>query len=242
MENLMFSPAAGIAMSKWTTGLSSYTQSNCQVSLTSDGYRIYRPPNLTVADNGNTMYGGLKLINSSGSGVHIYNSSTDNIFNLIKGHKYRIMFHVKGKSSNPFSDFGWSNQMGWGGGGLNPTPSALSSHGISSNFNGEEDCFYEFTINDDIVKTCTTSYSYATQGNNYLSYNHFAVGFTYASTGTLGTDLYITNLRMYDITDGKNFQIFKTGIISTAGIIERDQNLTSLNKSGELLVNNFYEY
>jgi hypothetical protein len=55
--------------------------------------------------------------------------------------------------------------MGWGGGGLQPNPSNVSSCGIPANFNGETDCFYDFTINDDIVKTCTSTYSYATSGN-----------------------------------------------------------------------------
>lgn len=205
MSNLLWIPAQGIASAKWTTGLSSYTQSNCSVSLTPSGYHIYRPPNKNPTDHGNTMWGGLKLVNSSGSSVHVYNASTDNIFGLVKGHRYRIMFHVKGQSSNSFANLGWTNQMGWGGGGLNPSPYGVSSSGISSNFNGEKDCFYDFTINDDIVKTCTTTYSYATQGNQYLSYNHFMVGFGYSNTGTLGTDLYITNLRMYDLTNGEKF-------------------------------------
>lgn len=241
MSNLLFSPAQGIAAAKWTTGLSSYTQSNCQVTLTTSGYRIYRPPNKNPTNDGNTMWGGLKLLNSSGTQTHIYSAATDNIFELVKGHRYRIMFHVKGKSSNAFSTFGWFNQMGWGGGGLSPSPSA-TSHGIPANFNGEEDCFYEFTPNDDIVKTCTTTYSYATQGNQYLSYNHFGVGFQYTDTGSLGTDIYITNLRMYDITNGEKFQVFKTGIASATGFIERDQNLASINKGGEALGGQFYEY
>ena len=65
MSNLLYSPAQGIAAAKWTTGLSSYTQSNCSVSLTASGYRIYRPPDKNPTDHGNTMWGGLKLLNSN---------------------------------------------------------------------------------------------------------------------------------------------------------------------------------
>jgi len=49
--------------------------------------------------------------------------------------------------------------MGWGGGGLSPTPSNVTIKNISSNFNGETEVWYKFTINDDIVKTCTSAYS-----------------------------------------------------------------------------------
>lgn len=242
MSNLLFSPAQGIAAAKWTTGLNSYTQVNCSVSLTSSGYRIYRPPNKTVTGDGQNMWGGLKIINSSGTGTHEYNASTDNIFGLVKGHRYRITFHVKGQSSNTFGNYGWTNQMGWGGGGLSPSPSNISSLGIPSNFNGERDCFYDFTVNDDVVKTCSSTYSYATKDKKYLSYNHFMVGFGYTDTGSLGTDIYITQLRMYDLTNGEKFQILKTGIASATGFIERSDNLASIDKGGEALGFQVYEY
>lgn len=243
MSNLFFSPASGIASKTWTPGLKSYTQSNCQVTLTDNGYRIYRPPNLTVSANGNTMWGGLKLVNSSGSELHEYDSAVDNFFNLVKGHTYIIRFHVSGKSSNSPSggQWGWTNQMGWGGHGLAPTPSNVSSHIIGANFNGEDECFYKFTINDDIVKTCTSSYSYATEGKQYLSYNHFGFGFGYTDTGTMGTDIYITNLRMYDITNGEKTSVNKVGQLLTCEPIEVG-NIGSIQNGGDILGSSFYEY
>lgn len=240
MSNLFFSPASGIASKIWTTGLSNYIQSNCQITLTDNGYRIYRPPNLTVSADGKTMYGGLRLINSSGSEAHEYDSTIDNFFNLVQGHTYIIRFHVSGKSSNqPFS--GWINKMGQGGHGLAPSPSNVSSHFIGANFNGEDECFYKFTINDDIVKTCTSSYSYATEGKQYLSYNHFIFGFDYKDTGTLGTDIYITNLRMYDITNGEKTSINKVGQLLTCEPIEIG-NIGSIQNGGNILGTSFYEY
>ena len=44
---------------QFINGLSSYVQPNCQVTLTNDGYRIYRPPNVNPTNNGSTMWGGL---------------------------------------------------------------------------------------------------------------------------------------------------------------------------------------
>ena len=65
-------------------------------------------------------------------------------------------------------------------------------------------------------------------GNTYLSYNHFGVGFDYRSTGALGTDLYIRNFQMYDITDDivkgiglESKGSFNTDNISEVGITDR---------------------
>ena len=229
MENLLAIPETGIVTKTWTSGLSSYTQANCQVSLTDKGYRIYRPPNLTVANNGNTMWGGfvLKPFN------------IDSNF-LQKGHTYVLKFHVSGQSSNS-AEFYWSNQVGWGGGGLSPSPSNITSSSIPSNFNGEYDFFYKWTINDDIIKTCTSSYSSFVQGNQYISYRDFKWGFAYKNTGALGTDVYITDLRMYDITKASDTEIKKTGILETGSLEEITGNFR-IAKDYETMSNYFYEF
>lgn len=244
MENIFYKPNEAIEIKIFQNGLSSYTQKNCQVTLTDKGCRIYRPPNKTPSADGSTMWGGMRLINATTTSIsHTYNPEIDNYFKLIQGHTYIIRFHVTGQSSDAFATFDWTNQMGWGGGGLSPTPSDIEKHGIPTNFEGEEECFYKFTINDTISKTCTTTYSYATQGNTYLSYTHFGVGFAYTNTGALGTDLYITNLRMYDITNNeKNYSITKEGIILPAQVIEMPITQASIQNSGDLICNNFYEY
>ena len=238
--NLMWRPESARAAGKGLNsgeGLSAYTQSNCQVTCNSDGYKIYRPANLTVADNGNTMYGGLKIRNSTNGGIHIYNAAIDNIFNLQKGHTYIWIFTVNG-STEKAPSFQLTNNMGWGGGGLSPTPSNATSRGTGSNFNGTQECWYKFTINDDIVKTCTSSYSSFVQGNQYLSYMDFGFYFIYQSTGT-GTNLYISNIRLYDITNIQR-KLNKTGIANFTSFIEENYNNKILS-DGEFYGQEFIE-
>lgn len=90
--------------------------------------------------------------------------------------------------------------MGWGVGGVSPTPTLIASSGIPADFQGEKDCYYAFTINDDIVKTSNDARAGYDGSSQYLSYRHFTFGWTYSNTGALGTDIYLTNFRLYDIT------------------------------------------
>lgn len=215
-----------------TKGLSAYTQANCQVTLTDDGYRIYRTPNVNPTDNGSTMWGGLI--------IKPYNMENKDVF--IKGHTYILKFHIKGQTSNA-PDFGWSNLVGWGGGGLSPSPSDVKYSSTPSNFNGEMDFFYKWTINDDVRKVCTNSYSNFVAGNTYLSYDGFKFGFSYTDTGTMGTDLYITNLRMYDITSGyTNIDVKKNGIVLCNDCIEQDVNKLNMQNYGSILCEDIIEY
>ena len=228
MINMLQIPASGIILKQWTTGLSSYTQSNCSCTLTNKGYRIYRPPNKNPSNDGNTMWGGfvLKPFN------------IDSNF-LQKGHTYVLKFHISGQSSNS-AEFHWSNQVGWGGGGLSPNPSNVSSSSIPSNFNGEYDFVYKWTINDDVRKVCTSSYSGFVAGTEYVSYRDFKWGFNYTNTGALGTDIYITDLRMYDITNADDTEIKKSGILETGSFEEINGNFR-MTKDYETLANYFYE-
>ena len=228
MINMLQIPASGIVLKQWTTGLSSYTQSNCSCTLTDKGYRIYRPPNKNPSNDGNTMWGGfvLKPFN------------IDSNF-LQKGHTYILKFHISGQSSNS-AEFHWSNQVGWGGGGLSPNPSNVSSSSIPSNFNGECDFIYKWTINDDVRKVCTSSYSGFVAGTEYVSYRDFKWGFNYTDTGALGTDVYITDLRMYDITNASDTEIKKSGILETGSFEEINGNFR-IAKDYETLANYFYE-
>ena len=228
MINMLQIPASGIVLKQWTTGLSSYTQSNCSCTLTDKGYRIYRPPNKNPSNDGNTMWGGfvLKPFN------------IDSNF-LQKGHTYVLKFHISGQSYNS-AEFHWSNQVGWGGGGLSPNPSNVSSSSIPSNFNGECDFIYKWTINDDVRKVCTSSYSGFVAGTEYVSYRDFKWGFNYTDTGALGTDVYITDLRMYDITNASDTEIKKSGILETGSFEEINGNFR-IAKDYETLANYFYE-
>lgn len=228
MENLIYKTEENRLLKQFGNGLSRYIQDHCQVTLTDDGYRIYRTPNLVYSTAGSVMWGGL-VLNPVASGVCTF----------IKGHTYILTFHVKGKSSNGASDCGWSNQVGWGGGGLTPAPSNVESYNpVGSNFDGEGDFWYKWTMNDDLYKVCTSSYSGFVAGNTYLSYNGFKFGFGYWDTGSMGTDLYITNIRMYDITDNPSFEISKNGIIE-GQVIEGDS--IKIMKTKDLITNNFIE-
>ena len=187
---------------------------------------------MNPTDNGQTMWGGLVL--------KPFNIA-DNI--LQKSHRYVIMFHVKGRSSNNVVDVTWSNNVGWGGGGLTPTPVInRNTMNLPANFNGETDVLYDFTINDDIYKVCTSSYSSFVAGNTYLSYNGFKFGFEYTNTGAWGTDLYITNIRMYDITNyTSSINLAKSGTLSISALNEIDGN-ARINKYSEALSGGFIEY
>ena len=232
MNNLLELTEYSLRKRTWGYGLSSYTQSNCSCTLTNDGYRIYRTPNVNPTDNGSTMWGGLV--------IKPFNIA-DNI--LQKGHRYVLMFHVKGKSSNSVVDTYWSNNVGWGGGGLDPKPVInRNTMKLPANFNGETDVVYDFTINDDIYKVCTSSYSSFVAGNTYLSYNGFKFGFQYTNTGEWGTDLYITNIRMYDITNyTSSVNLAKSGILSISALNEID-GTARINKYSEALSGGFIEY
>lgn len=229
--NMLDAINTSITRKTLSNGLSSYTQANCSVTLTDNGYRIYRAPNLTTSANGNTMWGGFVI-----KPYDMYNRDV-----LVKGHTYIIKFNVKGKSSNT-AEIVWSNQIGWGGGGLSPQPSDVSYLTTPSNFNGEMECFYKWTINDDVWKTCTESYSGFVAGTSYLSYRDFKYGFGYASTGSLGTDLYITNIRMYDITEGELPVSITTSGVCQGTLIENNLNKVSFNRGNEVFASEFSEY
>ena len=187
---------------------------------------------MNPTDNGQTMWGGLV--------IKPFNIA-DNI--LQKSHRYVLMFHVKGKTSNSVSDVSWSNNVGWGGGGLTPNPVInRNTMKLPANFNGETDVLYDFTINDDIYKVCTSSYSSFVAGNTYLSYNGFKFGFQYTNTGEWGTDLYITNIRMHDITNyTSRVNLTKSGILSISALNEIDGN-ARINRYSEALSGGFIEY
>lgn len=59
--NMAYNAQVGIATKTFIAPLASYTQANCQVTLTDTGYRIYRLPNKTTSNDGNTMWGGFVL-------------------------------------------------------------------------------------------------------------------------------------------------------------------------------------
>lgn len=216
-------------------GLWYYTQTHCQVNLTDEGYRIYRTPNLTYPGDGTVMWGGL-----------VIRLLAVNPMALKKGRTYIIVFDVKGKSSYAASDVGVYNNTGWGGGGLIPSPSNVTiQNPVTNNFSSStyQTFFYKFTINDEVYKVCTTSYSSFVSGNTYPSYRDFKFGYGYANTGEIGTDIYIKNLRMYDITSFDTMSIGKNGVMDYLAFIENldSTDTASIFRYGEVRGNNFIE-
>lgn len=226
-ENIASKVNEAIISKTWILPLSSYTQANCQVSLTDKGYRIYRSPN---AENNNNTWGGLRIYNEG------------NMLNLQKGHTYICKFSVTGQTSNGVSSIGWTNQMGWGGGGLNPNPTNVEYLYPPANFKGTMECYYKWTLSDDVYKVCTSTYSSFTQGQTYLSYRDFMCGWGYSTTGELGTDIYITNFRLYDITNGEDkISINKQGLILGGDFSELKVNNASIQKHNTLITPQFIE-
>ena len=204
-------------------GLSRYQQNHCQETLTDDGYRIYRTPNLIYPDAGTVMWGGFVLDN------------TDNRFQFQKGHTYVLQFEIKGKTSNSVPDIYWTNYVGWGGGETQCSPSNISyANPVTADYNSNEwkTFTYKWTINDDVWKLCTSSYQSFVAGNYYVSYKGFKYGFSYTNTGSLGTDLYIKNIRMYDVTTNTPIEVKKTGIIEAVGFVEEDIPSAEFTKGG----------
>lgn len=61
-------------------------------------------------------------------------------------------------------------------------------------------------------------------------------------TGSLGTDIYVTNLRMYDITDLSSVGIEKSGVANLTSYIEGSSPIVSMSFSKEITANNIIEY
>ena len=201
-ENIGLSANNAIKNKTFAGGLGRYTQAHCQVTLTDRGLRIYRTPNLTQSTDGNVMYGGMRisLLDLLPGGIQ-------------EGRRYKVTFDVEGHTYQSNSPIYITNNMGWGGGGLDPNPLVIKNDStLGANFQGHKKCEYIFEVRDSIYKVCTTSYSSFVAGNIYPSYNHLTFHFGYGTTGAIGTDIYITNFKIVDITDTQLNSISDKGI------------------------------
>lgn len=235
LENINY----GIETQTWVNGLSRYEQTNCKCTLTEEGYRIYRTPNAPYPGSGSTMWGGFVIRTASMTGSPDISILEDN-------HTYLMCIDVKGISSYGATDVYWTNNCGWGGHGLDPRPTDVVMHNpIGTDFNSDkwETFMYKFSVTDGIMKECTSSYSNFSAGTYYNSYRDFKFGYTYKDTGPNGTDIYLKNIRMYDITNMKNMDIKKTGVAEYVAMIENESKLgnASVFSFGELRADNFYE-
>jgi hypothetical protein len=274
----------------FSNGLSSYTQSNCQVTLTDDGYRIYRPANLIYPDAGTTMWGGFRA------------TFPDSC--LQPGHSYEIHFMMKGQTSNdPETYFAW--EVGWSSMGIGLSQRSATKDKSYTNFQSSDEYKlvkisytaaggrYQYPTWSCIINSGSTTVSYngkhASAPNiiagdylldsiyfpkftkvvsvtsnvsfvvdnaalssatanlqsyrSYDSYRQFKFGFTYSSTGTLGTDLYIKDFKVIDLTDGRvynNFNSKSEGIFIEMDEITGTQNIAAsqeIRNDGVIFVN-----
>jgi hypothetical protein len=212
--NIAYKINEAIKLKNFSNGLSKSSQLNCVVTLQDNGIRIYRPPNLIYPDAGNTMWGGLKF----------------NLFDidpniLMKGRKYRISFNVSGKSSNDilFGQMYFTYTMGYSGGplwGLTSVP-ATNSNTLGYDFQGSKRIYAEFDITDDIWKVSNTTYNgIVVAGTSYNCYRELCWGFPYSNTGSMGTDLFITDFRVEDITTYGKPALDDMGVQISSGINE----------------------
>lgn len=238
MDNLLSTINMNVARNLWEGGVGRYTQANCEVTFIGAGIRVYRPANLVHnSSTMHNMWGGVRLKpNSQGTGDI-----------LTKGHTYIFKFHAIGKSSNATSvgdksSCGFSCQMGWDDAswGISPNPTNVTFDFIPANFNGEKECYYKFTVNDDVRKVCTKTGSSFVQGNTYLSYNDLGIGWTYTNTGELGTDVIFSNFRLYDITNSDAVKFDKTGV-TYCNLFEDNYNSLTMYKDKDITTSNIIE-
>ena len=213
-------------------GMGTYEQGNLSVTMTNQGIRIYSEANRDGrAQEGSewNTWGGFCW------------SPMKQFRCLIKGHHYRISWHVKGQSSRAMVDVWWSNQVGWGQyPDASPTVHKLVTQ--PANFQGEMDCFYDFTIEDDVFKTTGSEVHSGFEPNtSYLAYSAFKIGYTYDFTGPLGTDIYITNLKMYDLTTGDVYKVEKNGIVKTTELVSGRRDSARLHSDGVIDITDIEE-
>ena len=226
-NNHMFIANKSILNGAWENGLQRYQQANCQVTIENNTVHIYRPPNTSGAAN--NMWGGFRFRNDG------------NVLGLQKGRSYLWAMTVSGQTSNSSiihvdNNMGWSNDTS----GLMPQPTDIYTYVTPTNFVGKQEAWYAFTIPDDIYKECVSGYSTFVTGKTYISYRDFQYRFGYTSTGTLGTDLYITNIRFFDITDLDLSNITRAGIANFTDFVE-DAGIASINMNKEFYTNSIIE-
>jgi hypothetical protein len=231
LNNLVSAANNSIYGKRLSGGFGTYNQANCQVTLTDDGVRIYRPANV-VHDSStmHNMWGGMKL-----SPLLVDSQS------LQKGHTYIMLFDAKGKTSKA-PKLNWTNNMGWGGGGLTPIPSSVSTQGFTENWQSENytTLYYQWTIEDEVYKTCTSAYGNFEAGTVYPSYRDFEISFQYQDTGSMGTDIYIRNVRCYDITGLTNAGVHSNGVLSTSALMEYGEK-ARIHYSAEIIGDSYIE-
>ena len=204
-ENLVAKINEAVTDKEFRDGLSYYSQAHCQVTLTNEGYRVYRTPDLTYPDVGNVMWGGMKLCIPEGT--------------FQDGRDYMMKLKYKGESSNGIKDIYFSYMVGWNSWGTLGSADVITSVDCpddrfsSIDTNGE---WREIKINisatqDEMYKAAVNSghpSDTSITGQIYHKMKEFKIGHNYESTGPLGTELYYKDLRLFDVTDATEKEVF----------------------------------
>jgi hypothetical protein len=289
--NEAFAINQAIINQTFTDGLSRFQQSNCQVTATADGVRIFRPANLFHPANGNTMWGGMVLL---------LPESLKTI-----GNNYILRFKIKGQTSVDLHDNRFAFAVGWTDFGVGLTGHSIQrttlrnltetilpdyietlwKYTVNSNrlqnprwtinvtagsnvaeyvnkhpsalniINGSTLLNNSFFPNGTTVTSVTNNVGFTTSNNatqtgqfvvfsstQYDTYGELKFGFGYNNTGVLGTDLFIKDVEVFNVTSGELIKIDPNGILMYYDIDEvtGTQNTNAkqeINNNGTLLIN-----
>lgn len=240
MENLLkYADLQCVTKNKYGGGGlgSNAVGSNQSRSWTDEGCRIYRNPNVTGSLNGSGVgnWGGWRIA---------FTTTNTPKSVLVKGHTYLFFCNVRGKSDSQGTNCGWAFNWGWDGdSALIPRPTTLyKDMNIPIGNDINKTLSWAFKIEDDIDKVCEKAFTSGwVVGNTYQSYKHLHVGYQYTTTGSVGTDVYLSNFNMYDITDyASKISFNKNGVVD-ALTINCLVDAFSMNKYGLLSADDIIE-
>ena len=160
---------------------------------------------------------------------------------LEKDHVYLFSFDIEGFNDSPENaNASLVYTIGWGGcGGLKYY--TVSSH--LAHFDGKEKLFFLYDLRGkELWQAATKTEGSIVAGTYYPIYNNFFFRFNYSQTGEKGTDVYISNISMQDITDNINVNIDKKYIINGCDFEENESLEKSIiNKNNQIIVNKIIE-
>lgn len=225
-------------------------QSNCAVSIENNAIRIYRAPGILKTSSSNWGGFGINLMELGNKSTISYISAEDGeTYTYVKsdfllpGRRYRIKFTASGFSNNLSLqcgiDYNWgspnatphlSTNIVEEKSGIIPTNFGISEDGTTA-VGDVKECFYEFLVpaaEDSLYRAASENYaSTFIKGKIYSVFKTFHFNFSYDDSGEFGTDVYLSNFIMEDITNDVNSG---TASIKSNGIVETRFNEVNSNK------------
>lgn len=198
-----------------------------KVELIDGKVHIWRSPNNTNTGNSSGNYTGFAV------------GDLKDI--LEKDHIYLFSFDIEGVNDSPDNaNASLVYTIGWGGcGGLDyySVPSYLA------HFNGKEKIYFLYDLRGkELWQAATKTEGSVVAGTYYPIYNNFFFRFNYSTTGEKGTDVYISNISMQDITNNTTVNINKKYIINGCNFEEKDSlEKINIDKNNQVLINQIIE-